>query len=208
MTCDEILPLLLDAEADELTGNSVTPIARHVRECNRCRAVAGRLRRETGALASVLARAEVNRPVVRPWRVRVIRWAAPGLAAAAAALLMLARDVPPGNEQTAAVPIVVAAPPTVPASTPAPPAPTRPSAPRAIRAEPFTLAPYTGLVAVAAVPVAKVPAAPAEQTTHDELAEAGPAADSVVVTPPRGTNVRVARTRNPSITVVWITNTK
>ena len=208
MTCDEILPLLLDAEADELAGNAVTPIARHVRECNRCRAVAGRLQRETGVLASVVARAEVNRPVVRPPRVRVIRWALPGLAAAAVALLVLARDAPPGNEQTAAAPSVVAAPSTVPAPTPAPPAPTRPSAPRAIRAQSFTLAPYTGLVAVAAVPVAEVPAAPAEQTTRVELAEAGPAADTVVVTPPRGTSVRVTRTRNPSITVVWITNTK
>lgn len=218
MTCDEILPLLLDAEADELTGNAATPIARHVRECNRCRTVAGRLQRETDALATAFAHAASRGRVGRRARVPAVVWAAPALATAAMGFVLLTRDGSLADDPPPPARIVAAAPVAQPVSRVSKPAVSaeprlglrRVDLAQAVTARPVTVAPFGGADSVVALAVERVQPDAAASPTLIVIAERhgtgddGTRSDPVIVTPPRGADVRIARTRNPSVTVVWI----
>jgi predicted anti-sigma-YlaC factor YlaD len=89
---------LLVAELDELRGRGDTDVARHVRECARCRDAAGTILARTAALGATLDRGVAARVAADParvasdpaWRRRTIArrvlYALPVAAAAAVAL--------------------------------------------------------------------------------------------------------------------------
>jgi anti-sigma factor RsiW len=55
MNCTEARDLLLEADLAELRGEGESEVARHVRECTRCRATAREIIEQEGALAHSLA---------------------------------------------------------------------------------------------------------------------------------------------------------
>lgn len=103
MECKSALELLLEAEPAELAGQGDSELAAHVRECERCGAVAARLlegqEQLAGALAELGPRTDVEEAlsIVRArrggiaWRRYGWRLAAPLAAAAVLAVLLLAR---------------------------------------------------------------------------------------------------------------------
>ncbi len=66
MSCTEIRERLLEAELDELAGESDTPVGRHVRSCPACGAVARTLLAETRALGAALDALAPSRDGVAP----------------------------------------------------------------------------------------------------------------------------------------------
>jgi predicted anti-sigma-YlaC factor YlaD len=130
MNCTEARDLLLEVELAELRGEGESEVARHVRECARCRAMAREIVKQEGALAHVLAEvrpqvsadtaaaeAAAKALLLRPrWK---RRWAAlvpAALAATLAGILLTSNGTPPAvvpstTETTAvaAVPVVDAA---------------------------------------------------------------------------------------------------
>lgn len=66
MSCTEIRERLLEAELDELAGESDTPVGRHVRSCPACGAVARTLLAETRALGAALDSLAPSRDGVAP----------------------------------------------------------------------------------------------------------------------------------------------
>lgn len=128
MNCTEARDLLLQAELAELRGEGESEVARHVRECARCRTVAQEIGEQEGALAQALAGMrpgvsadtaadEARTPEVIPlprWR---RRWAAlipAALAATLAGILLTGNGTPPAPPATetaavAPVPVVDAA---------------------------------------------------------------------------------------------------
>ncbi len=117
-TCASFTDQILTASVEDLSGRGDTPLARHVRTCPRCAAIARRVLEDTESLdrmlqgsASVreldvealLARAEgtdrseaTHPPITegsagRPRRKRTSRWVALAAAAGLASLLVLAR---------------------------------------------------------------------------------------------------------------------
>ena len=106
MNCPDIRALLLEAEPEELAGEGSSQVAEHVRTCETCRAIAGRILEETAELDRFLAQvpsapdvdaivagAEAPKSKVIPfpaWR----RWSAVAAAAAVAGLFFLRGDPP------------------------------------------------------------------------------------------------------------------
>lgn len=66
MSCTEIRERLLEAELDELAGESDTAVGRHVRSCPACGAVARTLLAETRALGAALDSLAPSRDAVAP----------------------------------------------------------------------------------------------------------------------------------------------
>ncbi len=62
MTCHDALDAMLTASPAELRGEGASPLAFHVRECGRCRAVARTILSEQAALDAAMAAAEPPRP--------------------------------------------------------------------------------------------------------------------------------------------------
>ena len=60
MTCDTRLARMLDAEPAELLGRGESPLAAHVRDCARCRAVAAALAADSTALVSAAQQLAVS----------------------------------------------------------------------------------------------------------------------------------------------------
>jgi anti-sigma factor RsiW len=131
MNCTEARDLLLEADLAELRGEGESEVARHVRECSRCRAMAQEIVAQERALAQSLAgvrsrvsadaaAAEVAAAEVLPLQPRwKRRWAAvvpAALAATIAGILLTSNGtsptvVPSTTEvaAVAAVPVVDAA---------------------------------------------------------------------------------------------------
>lgn len=131
MNCTEAHDLLLEAELAELRGEGESQVARHVRECTRCRAMAQEIVEQEVALAQALAgvrprvsagtaAAEAATAKVLPLRPRwKRRWAAvvpAALAATLAGILLTSNRTPPAVVPSttevaavAAVPVVDAA---------------------------------------------------------------------------------------------------
>ncbi|HUE77804.1 MAG TPA: hypothetical protein VMM83_07680 [Longimicrobiales bacterium] len=92
MKCQDALERMLEAEPSALKGDDTADpgLARHLRECARCRAVAEVLVEELDALDAGLD--HVARPSRAAPRRRVATWAPLAAAAVLAAVLLLGRD--------------------------------------------------------------------------------------------------------------------
>lgn len=92
MRCQDALERMLEAEPSALRGDDTADpgLARHLRECARCRAVADALVEELDALDAGLD--HVARPSRAPRRRSVATWAPLAAAAVLAAALLLGRD--------------------------------------------------------------------------------------------------------------------
>ena len=98
MTCEMMRERLLDAELDELAGYGSSPVAAHLRDCARCRAVAEQLLGDTRRLAKAIGAGETQAVTAPHMRAR--RRASRGsyllvgaLAAAALALVIVRQGV-------------------------------------------------------------------------------------------------------------------
>jgi hypothetical protein len=216
MNCDAMLVRMLDAEPGELEGRGPSALARHVRTCWRCGAVAGRLVAETRALATAVGRPMVPELTVRPARrsrrlvigAAVTSLAASILVAAFVQYSLHARitvDRPEregvtlprtpselASGRTGTIAARIAAPADSSVTTGYPVEPVALSATRFADAQP-----------VQEVPLAPTPAAGASLPA---ASVALPAAEPAVVSidPPAGTRATIMRGRNPAITVVWL----
>lgn len=56
MSCAELLEHMLEADLNELTATGASPLATHLRACDRCRSVASHLTRETRLLRTAVRR--------------------------------------------------------------------------------------------------------------------------------------------------------
>ena len=54
MTCTQALELILGTDLPELSGQGTSPLAQHVRECSRCRRLAGQVLVDTHLLATAV----------------------------------------------------------------------------------------------------------------------------------------------------------
>jgi anti-sigma factor RsiW len=132
MNCTEARDLLLEAELAELRGEGASEVARHVRECARCRAMAQEIVEQEGALAQALAgvrprvaadtaAAEAVAAKVLPLRPRwKRRWAAvipAALAATLAGILLTNNGTPPAVVPSTTEAAAVAAAPVVDATS-------------------------------------------------------------------------------------------
>ena len=189
MTCTQMLERLIEADPDALAGRGTSDVAAHVRECGRCRAVAGQLLADTRVLAGTVASGAVVRRI-RPTPI-VLALAA----AAALAFVML-----PGQPTTPSAIVPSRAP--VVAATPQIVAPVVVSA--ALR--PVVRAPASSQAAAAPAPRGQIaraypPAVPLTLTPMQVPTEVS--YDQVAITPPPGKRAAVMRTSDPAITVVW-----
>jgi hypothetical protein len=211
-----MLEQMLEADLEALAGHGSSPVAMHVRECGRCRAVAEQLAADTRLLASAVetvGATVAERPgAVHEGSIGARRRMPRGryllagsLAAAALALVVvrpgadervqrvapsLAPSVAPPASTASSAP--VAAPDRV-ASRAASPRTRELSSPSLVRS---ALRPFPRARPVTATPFA----APAAER---EVAAVEPRA-VVSVTPPSGMRVAVMRTRDPGLTVVWL----
>lgn len=181
MTCDRALEALLDADLpDVLTGRA--PLAVHVRDCRRCRAVAQTLATDTQMLAHAVALAP-RRPGRSPLMI-----ALPAAAAAVLLVMVTTQDTvraPGGSRISALEPVVVQ--PAAPVAQAPEPAPVR-ATPRAFpRANPVMAVKLD-----AAGPANNEASLPASSTT------------TVTVAPPAGTRAVVMQTGDPRLVVVWL----
>ena len=193
MMCDHALEMLLEADLDELAGNGGSPLAAHVRECAKCRAVATRIAVDTRALARAF---DENRVVPRPLGGRPRFALRPvvvvGAMAAALALIVFGlrrdRDLPP---------LAATGPAASPVPAPSPARIVKPAARGARESQGTPVAPRRFAEPVPATPVRFV-------ASHSVTARAIGDPGGVTVTAPEGTRVAVLRTGNPAITVVWL----
>jgi hypothetical protein len=211
--CDVMLDRMLEAGATELDGVGDTVIARHVRECARCRRVARALRDETARLSNAVAAASQRRALnvgelrVRERHPRYVTPTSVGavLIAAALLLMLLPRGKPAGVDSGA--PPVVAN--EVPKLTGVRPVPASPSAPVAdpvpsipAGARQFAPSAFARAQTVAAVPVefneSDASVFDVAPTDVDMLES------DVVVTPPSGVRAAVMRGVVPGVTVIWL----
>lgn len=195
MKCDDALLEMLGADPQELRGDGQSPLAEHIHACTRCGAVASEMLEEMSALASAVAAGAVT--------ARPVRWRAPALVLAGAAAVLIAAypkeqsvESAPSAQSAASVSPAVAV--ASPAQMPTPSV--RNAAPRRTNATPMPAttisAPYESPAPFEAVRVSAAPI--------DSLAVAETTSGLVSVTPPPGVHARVTQTRNPSITVVWL----
>ena len=102
MTCEMMRERLLEAELDELAGQGNSPVAAHVRECARCRAVAEQLLGDTRQLAEATSAASLRSTTTNArarGRMSSRRYLVVGtLAAAALALVIVRRGTQVGIE--------------------------------------------------------------------------------------------------------------
>jgi hypothetical protein len=184
MNCDRALEALLDSDLPELVAGS-TPLAAHVRGCERCRRVADAFMADTRLLAAGMPAVAARR---RPARTR---YAVAPLAAAAALVVMVSlrgqAPAPVVEVASMLAPVVVDSFPRAPVAAVAP----RVSAARALRAYPR------------AVPMSAVKLARAESLVAQPAAPV-PTARAVSVTPPAGTRAVVMQTSDPKLVVVWL----
>jgi hypothetical protein len=218
MICNDALELLIDADLDELAGQGGSPLAVHVRDCARCRAVAAQLALDTQALGRALEPDAVRvQPLGARRQVAGARRMVPrGVVAAgamAAGLGLVVLAVRPGGDlrRTTASGRATAPPPAVLiASAPSPgsrqstvdvvagpKARFAKSAPTARRS--------LGTLATARRFADPVPATPVKLVASQSVAaRATGDPGGVTVTAPQGTRVAVLKTGSATITVVWL----
>ncbi|HVT38884.1 MAG TPA: hypothetical protein VHE78_07560 [Gemmatimonadaceae bacterium] len=213
MMCDRALETLLDAEMDELNGKGRTPLAAHLRECAKCRAVARQIALDTHALGRVLGGNLVApHPVGRRQRF-VLR---PGgvVGALAVGLVLVTLGVRRDNGRPRlATNLPVAAGDQTLSGVPAPLPVTRPLAPGLV------VPPTTRIVRPAAPVASRTPgtpvaarrfAEPVPATAVQFVASKPVAAPAIgdpselTVTAPQGTRIAILKTGNAAITVVWL----
>lgn len=230
--CTSMRELMLEAELAELVGDGTSALARHVRRCAACRAVARSLAADTDALALLVATAPRPAPSA-PERIRggVLRmnraWRGPraydvALALPLAAAIVVALVWLPGHDS---VPGATGSPLSGGAgtshSTPVS-APRVSSAALPVEAEhPPTVAsrPATArrandsgsgggrFVRVSPIAVVPIVTSVALTATISAAAQSSPPphdVDAVGVTPERGSRAVVMGTRDPAVTVVWL----
>ena len=115
MNCEHAADALLEADLAELRGAGDAPLAAHLRTCERCRTLAGRILDAETALAETLAAERPKRPAheaaaaaiaaasaSRTWRsrFRVAALAGAGIAAAGIAAVLLVNGGGPSPTQT------------------------------------------------------------------------------------------------------------
>jgi hypothetical protein len=224
MTCGAMLQQLLEADLGTLDGRGDSPLARHLRQCKRCRAVARVLSSESRALALALPAREPSRRPVHHRVTRLLLTPQAGVIAVAAAILLYASHlgVDVGPVPVRNVSATIAPPPA--ARIDAPPMPSgaanrhprrvadsrsaavgapdaslgsliAPAAP--ITPTAFVTSPVTATAVVGSQ-------AGRESDRSSSILTAGDAAFPVVVEPPAGVRAAVLRTSNPNITVVWL----
>jgi hypothetical protein len=200
MTCDHALELLLEADLGELDGAGESPLARHVRDCAKCRAVAAQLAMDTRALAVARGEHPAARPTGARRAFRLYPVAFAGALAAALALVVLevdhtAVDSPATSHPSSS--LVVANPAARVAPPAPPPASRRIEAPLASRRIEAPAAARRFAEAVAATPVRLV-------ASQSVAVRVSGDPDAVTVRAPEGTRVAVLKTGNAAITVVWL----
>ena len=229
MTCASMIDRMLEADLSELAGRGSSPLAMHLRECGRCRAMARQIVRHTGDLASLPARDVISVADARTPRARLIgrvsRYATIGIAAAA--LIVVGRGIgrvdPTSRasrvERTRATGTVSVA--RTEAGTPVPDgtrraAPARPPSAGALgrRTTARALGGETVVPSAASSParpvttepvvVAAIPRAVATTPVRLDPPQRSPLGTRVAVEPPVGTRVDIIRTANPGVTVVWL----
>ena len=228
MTCSTMLERMLEADLDELSSHGRTPIAQHLRECARCRAVADRLVRDTRTLARSVAQGGLE-PTEARTRSRYVgpRYRSAAFLAAAAVLAMVTvrgwREAGAPRVQSVAAKPVVMQPVTVtpPVSLrdglPLPPADRAshrsPPARRTVSANLTARSPRARDLGAATLPVAvkvePTPATPVDRAVavlpvRLDAAPRPSLGDRVAVDPPPGTRARIIPTDRPGITVVWL----
>lgn len=88
MTCETVLERILDADPEELSGETSSPLGEHLWTCARCRTLADEVLEGQAALAAVLAEVRPRTDVPRSARRRGRRrWAWGAFPVAAAAVL-------------------------------------------------------------------------------------------------------------------------
>ena len=220
MTCSTVLDQILEADLDVLDGTGDSDVARHVRACARCQAIARQIVGDTRSLAVRVDDARTTiRLVTRRNRAFVV---AAGLAAVLSVVVVREwqrRESVPRNASRVAtvdrqtVDVAKLSEPTAPAvaarlpeprlvrpsthqrsATQAPDAPTQP-----VRATPLVLATVAERTIVKPVD-SPVAVAPVRIDTTSSIALGG----GVTVDPPAGTRANIIRTPNPTVTVVWL----
>lgn len=197
MNCNEALGRMMDAEIGHLAPHGTNALAMHLATCARCATVASALRGETRRLAQVMspsAAGAATRLRERRERRPYAAWGS-GMMLAASALLWIAFGAPvvswtpSGTGQVVpVVPGVIAPSASEQSDATAPPRVSR--TPPLVRVVPSS---RTVAVVVNAVEVKPV---------SDEADVIAPA---IQIEPEPGTRATVMGTRNPNITVVWLT---
>lgn len=209
MTCDAMLVRMLDADLEELKGRGSSPLAKHVRTCRQCGAVADRLLAGTRALAQAAVHEQAfdfAARTTRPSRRLVVGAGVTSLAASVIIGVLVQYSLharisfdppvrenvtlprtPPelASDRTGMITARIAAPLDRTVTRGYPIEPLAIEATRFADATPVTPVPLTPTLAV----TSSVPA--------DEPAV-------VSVDPPMGTRATIMRGRNPAITVVWL----
>jgi len=224
MTCKEMLDRMLEADLAELEAQGESPIAFHLRECERCRAIAAQLVRDTRDLARWVPSVDVvrvrpmpHRSSVRPARAAVII----GVAAALVVVMVRSRHRP----STAMHPGLVVMQPVTASSSPSaqlgpdasPGARTtaavsaipRRSRPTGRISQPVPRRDGPNAFVTAAVTVERTVVAPAERPVAVMPVRLSPSlepplGDTVSVDPPPGKRADIIRTDRPGVTVVWL----
>jgi hypothetical protein len=224
-----MLERMLEADLDELSSHGRTPIAQHLRECARCRAVADRLVRDTRTLARGVARGAF-RPTEAPTRPRYVGpWNRSAAFVAAAAVLAVVavrssrREAGAPRVQSVAMrpvvmhPVAVAPLVSLRDTSPLPPADRAghrsPATRRTVSASLADRSPRARDLGAATLPEA-VKVEPTLATPVDRAVAVRPVrldvaprqslGDGVAVDPPPGTRARIIPTDRPGITVVWL----
>lgn len=231
MSCSTMLDQILDADLDVLDGTGDADLARHVRECARCRVIARTIIGDTRSLAVAVAHVRATTTVapitaarspIHPRRRGRVRAAlATGLAAALCAVVVREWTRRDASPQQASRVAVVERPSTNVASVAMPPA----TAIASRRADAPRVRPRPRQRAEAGVreaqPLARAmphaPATVAERTIVEPVGLPTAVApvridpmshialgSGVAVDPPTGTRATIIRTPNPTVTVVWL----
>jgi hypothetical protein len=202
-----MLEAMLEADVDELEGRGSGALARHVRECAKCGAVAQKLVADSQLLGVVVRRSAPLDFASFAARTRFSRrtLVGGGVAAIAASVLFVLlvqkgmRGYAEGGPALGIVHRAVPATPGLaPGRLPMAASPDSVRAGAAIPAGAHRVEPQRFADAMPIVPVVfEVPAAVADKAAVAEV-------PVVSVTPPPGKRAMVWRGRNPKITVVWL----
>ncbi|HYV98620.1 MAG TPA: hypothetical protein VE967_14280 [Gemmatimonadaceae bacterium] len=223
MNCDTVLPLLLEADLEELAGRGTSAVAAHVQECATCAAVARRLLGDTHALAARLERRRlVDLSVLRAQRPRARHVLAAGMISlAACTVIFLAAGLSVRARMRAGQVVSGVGPGGRAPGAPPPHDPSsrsrrdsvmdiamRPPAahePARNSATPFMYQPVRFAAAVPVAPAAYPPVAPADSASGAmstaAMASAADGGPIVRVDPPPGQRFVVMQ--RPGVTVVW-----
>ena len=221
MTCVTMIDRMLEADLEELEAQGESEIALHVRQCERCRAVASQLVRDTRELARMVPARDAE-PVRAVRHGRALRRARSAVIIGVAAVLAVVL-VRSSNQRTAVdrsrsivmQPVTVAplarigpdAPPSVPTTTASTGAARqrRPTGRITLPVRRPELLAFT----TPAVQAERVVVAPAERAVSVlpvrlSSAPEPPLGDTVSVDPPAGKRAQIIRTGHPGVTVVWL----